>query len=601
MASTTVERIRNFAIIAHIDHGKSTLADRFIEFCGGLDKRQMREQVLDSMDIERERGITIKSQTARLKFVAKDGYEYILNLVDTPGHVDFAYEVSRGLAACEGSVLVVDATQGVEAQTLANAYKAIDARHDIITVLNKVDLPAADPEGVKTQIEEVIGIDASDALLISAKTGQGVTDVLERIVSRVRAPFGDANAPLKALLVDSWYDTYLGVVILVRVVDGVLKSNMKIVMMSTGAEYNIENVGVFTPLKVPCDELSVGEIGYITANIKQVADCLIGDTITLANRPCAKPLEGFKTNAPVVFCSMFPVEADDFSRLREALEKLYLNDASFTFEPESSGALGYGFRCGFLGMLHLEVVHERLEREYDLDLTLTAPSVIYKVYTTAGLVLDVHNSSDMPDTQKIEHVEEPWIEASIMVPSEYVGAVVSLSNDKMGEQKDLSYVGNTALMTYLLPLCEVVFDFYDRLKSLSKGYASLDWKVSGYRPSHVVKLRILINGESIDALSYLVHRDRAETRGRDICLRLKELIPRQQYKVAIQAAIGEKIIARETVDAYRKDVTAKLYGGDVTRKMKLLEKQKRGKKRMKSVGNVNIPHDTFIKALRIDD
>ncbi|WP_264374939.1 MULTISPECIES: translation elongation factor 4 [unclassified Wolbachia] len=598
-----MNNIRNFAIIAHIDHGKSTLADRLIEECNGLETREMTNQVLDSMDIERERGITIKAQTVRLNYTANNGNKYCLNLMDTPGHVDFSYEVSRSLAACEGSLLVVDSSQGVEAQTLANVYKAIDNNHEIIVVLNKVDLPAADPEKVKLQIEEVIGIDASESILISAKTGLGIKDVLEAIVTKLPAPQGDTNAPLQAILVDSWYDPYLGVVILVRVKNGVLKKGMRIVMMSNNATYQVDNIGIFTPKKVMTGELSAGEVGFITASMKEVADCKVGDTITEEKRPCSKALPGFKEVHPVVFCSIFPNNTDDFKYLREALEKLHLNDASFTFDAETSNALGYGFRCGFLGMLHLEVIQERLEREFDLDLTATAPSVIYKVATQNGKVLNIHNPSDMPDPTKIEIVEEPWITATIMVPDQYLGEILSLCEERRGEQQDLSYVGNTttALLKYKLPLSEVVFDFYDRLKSISKGYASLDWEISDYQESQIDKLSFLVNGEPVDALACIVHKSRAEKRGREICARLKDLIPRQQYKIAIQAAVGGKIIARETINPYRKDVTAKLYGGDVTRRMKLLEKQKKGKKRLHSVGNINIPQNAFIEALKIND
>ncbi len=557
-----MKNIRNFAIVAHIDHGKSTLADRLIEECNGLEAREMVNQILDSMEIERERGITIKAQTVRLNYVANDGNHYCLNLMDTPGHVDFSYEVSRSLAACEGSLLVVDSSQGVEAQTLANVYKAIDNNHEIVVVLNKIDLPASDPEKVKLQIEEVIGIDASEAVLISAKTGLGIRNVLEAIVNKLPAPQGNAESPLQAILVDSWYDTYLGVVILVRIKNGLLKKGMRIVMMSNNATYQVENIGIFTPKKVMTEKLSAGEVGFITASMREVADCRIGDTITEEKRPCSEVLPGFKETHPVVFCSIFPHKTDDFKYLREALEKLHLNDSSFTFEAETSNALGYGFRCGFLGMLHLEVVQERLEREFNLDLTATAPSVIYRITTRNGQILNIHNPSDMPDPTKIEVVKEPWISATIMVPDQYLGEVISLCEERRGEQEDLSYVGHTttALLKYKLPLSEVVFDFYDRLKSLSKGYASLDWEVSDYRESQIDKLSFLINGESVDALACIVHKSRAEKRGREICTRLKDLIPRQQYKIAIQSAVGGKIIARETIAPYRKDVTAKLYG-----------------------------------------
>ncbi|CEI85410.1 Elongation factor 4 (EF-4) (EC 3.6.5.n1) (Ribosom al back-translocase LepA) [Ehrlichia minasensis] len=593
--------IRNFAIIAHIDHGKSTLADRLIEECNGLDKREMKDQVLDSMDIERERGITIKAQTVRLVYKAKDGQIYYLNLMDTPGHVDFSYEVSRSLAACEGSLLVVDSSQGVEAQTLANVYKAIDSDHEIIPVLNKIDLASSDPEKVKLQIEDMIGIDASESLLVSAKSGVGIQDVLEAIISRLPSPCGKSDGPLKAILVDTWYDTYLGIVILLRIKDGVIKKGMKIVMMSSNAVYQVDNVGIFTPHKKIVDQLSVGEIGFITASIKELSDCRIGDTITEEQRRCDEPLPGFRTIHPVVFCSIFPNEAGEFDRLREALKKLQLNDASFTFEIEVSNALGYGFRCGFLGMLHLEVIQERLEREFNLDLTATAPGVIYKVTTKNGDVREVHNPHDFSETQNIANIKEPWICATIMVPDQYLGVIMSLCNNKRGEKLDLSYSGNTALLKYRLPLSEVVFDFYDRIKSLSKGYASLDWEMDEYLDSEIAKLSILINSEPVDALACIIHKSKVEQRGREICLRLKDLIPRQQYKIAIQAAIGGRVIARETISPYRKDVTAKLYGGDVTRRMKLLEKQKKGKKKLKSIGNVNVPHNAFIQALKIVD
>ncbi|MFV9870973.1 MAG: translation elongation factor 4 [Anaplasma ovis] len=593
--------IRNFAIIAHIDHGKSTLADRLIEACNALSDRDMKDQVLDSMDIERERGITIKAQTVRLTYAAKDGVVYYLNLVDTPGHVDFSYEVSRSLAACEGSLLVIDSSQGVEAQTLANVYKAIENDHEIVTVLNKADLASSDPEKVKLQVEEIIGLDASDALLISAKTGMGISDVLEAIVNRLPAPVGDANAPLKAILVDSWYDPYLGIVILLRVKDGVLKKGMKVTMLSTGGVYQVDNVGVFTPNKQMVDSLSVGEIGFITAGIKEIADCKVGDTLTEDSRRCDNPFPGFRATCPVVFCSLFPVDASSFEHLREALGKLQLNDSSFTFDMESSTALGYGFRCGFLGMLHLEVVQERLEREFDLDLTATAPSVVYRVTDKHRVTKEVHNPNDLPESHEILGVEEPWIAATIMVPDQYLGSILALCNGKRGEKVDLSYTGNMALLKYRLPLAEVVFDFYDSLKSISKGYASLDWHIDGYMPTEISKLTILINSEPVDALSCIIHKSKVESRGREICERLKDLIPRQQYKVAIQAAVGAKIVARETISPYRKDVTAKVYGRDVTRKMKLLEKQKKGKKRLRSIGNVNVPQSAFIQALKMKD
>ena len=598
---TDLSTIRNFSIIAHIDHGKSTLADRLIEFCGGLETREMKKQILDSMDIERERGITIKAQTVRLKYKAKDGKTYTLNLMDTPGHVDFAYEVSRSLAACEGSLLIVDASQGVEAQTLANVYQAIDNNHEIIPILNKIDLPAAEPDRVKTQIEDVIGIDASDALLISAKTGIGIEEVLEAIITRLPAPKGDAEAPLKAMLVDSWYDAYLGVMILVRIKEGVLTKGAKIRMMGTGGSYEVERVGVFTPKKVIVDKLLPGEVGFITASIKAVADCKVGDTITEERRPTSAPLSGFKPSVPVVFCGLFPVDAADFDHLRESLGRLQLNDASFQFEAESSTALGYGFRCGFLGLLHLEIIQERLEREFDLDLITTAPSVVYRLHMTNGKMIELHNPSDMPDIMKIASIEEPWIKATILVPDTYLGSVLTLCTERRGEQLDLTYAGNRAMAVYRLPLNEVVFDFYDRLKSVSKGYASFDYHLDSYRESDVVKVSILVNAEPVDALSMIIHRGRAESRGRILCERLKDLIPRQLFKIAIQAAIGGKVIARETISAMRKDVTAKCYGGDISRKRKLLDKQKKGKKRMRQFGNVEIPQSAFIAALKMGD
>ena len=598
---TSLSTIRNFSIIAHIDHGKSTLADRLIEFCGGLETREMKQQILDSMDIERERGITIKAQTVRLNYKAKDGIIYTLNLMDTPGHVDFAYEVSRSLAACEGSLLIVDASQGVEAQTLANVYQAIDNNHEIIPILNKIDLPAAEPERVKAQIEDVIGIDASDALMISAKTGIGIEDVLEGIVTRLPAPKGDANAPLKAMLVDSWYDAYLGVMILVRIKDGILTKGAKIRMMGTGGTYEVERVGVFTPKKILVDKLLPGEVGFITASIKHVADCKVGDTLTEERRPTLEPLPGFKPSVPVVFCGLFPVDAADFDHLRESLGRLQLNDASFQFEAESSTALGYGFRCGFLGLLHLEIIQERLEREFDLDLITTAPSVVYRLHMTNGTMKELHNPSDMPDIMKISMIEEPWIRATILVPDTYLGSILTLCTERRGEQIDLTYAGNRAMVVYRLPLNEVVFDFYDRLKSVSKGYASFDYHLDCYRESDVVKVSILVNAEPVDALSMIIHRGRAEARGRILCERLKELIPRQLFKIAIQAAIGGKVIARETISAMRKDVTAKCYGGDISRKRKLLDKQKKGKKRMRQFGNVEIPQSAFIAALKMGD
>lgn len=599
--ATDLSLIRNFSIIAHIDHGKSTLADRLIEACGGLEKREMSEQILDSMDIEKERGITIKAQTVRLNYTAKDGKTYVLNLMDTPGHVDFAYEVSRSLAACEGSLLVVDASQGVEAQTLANVYQALDANHEIVPVLNKVDLPAADVERVKQQIEDVIGLDASDAVPISAKTGIGIDLVLEALVTRLPAPKGDRNAPLKALLVDSWYDAYLGVVVLFRVIDGVIRKGMKIKFMSSGAVHPVERVGVTTPKKVMVDELGPGEMGFFTAAIKEVADTSVGDTITDEKRPAAEALPGFKPSIPVVFCGLFPVDASAFPELRDSLAKLRLNDASFHFEMESSAALGFGFRCGFLGLLHLEIIQERLEREFNLDLITTAPSVIYHVYKTDGTMEEVHNPADMPDPMLIDHIDEPWIKANIMVPDEYLGAILKLCEEKRGRQIELTYVGNRAMVVYRLPLNEVVFDFYDRLKSVSRGYASFDYQMDGYEIGTLVKMTILVNGENVDALATIVHSARAEARGRQLCERLKELIPRQMFKIAIQAAIGGRIIAREDISALRKDVLAKCYGGDISRKRKLLEKQKEGKKRMRNVGNVEIPQEAFIAALKISD
>jgi GTP-binding protein LepA len=598
---TDLQRIRNFAIIAHIDHGKSTLADRLIQTCGGLDQREMREQVLDSMEIERERGITIKAQTVRLNYRAQNGEDYVLNLMDTPGHVDFAYEVSRSLAACEGSLLVVDASQGVEAQTLANVYQAIDANHEIVPVLNKIDLPAAEPERVKQQIEDVIGLDASDAVMISAKTGLNIDQVLEALVNRLPPPKGDAAAPLKALLVDSWYDQYLGVVILVRVKDGVLRTGLKVRLMATGATHPVERTGVFTPKGVPVAELGPGEVGFITAGIKTVADCRIGDTITEERRPAAEPLPGFKPVQSVVFCGLFPTDAADYERLRDSLAKLRLNDASFEYEPETSAALGFGFRCGFLGLLHLEIIQERLEREFDLDLITTAPSVVYKIHLTNGEILMLHNPADMPDPVRIDHIEEPWIKATILVPDEHLGPVLTLCQERRGIQKDLTYAGNRAMVVYRLPLNEVVFDFYDRLKSISRGYASFDYQIDGYEEGDLVLMNILVNSEPVDALALIVHRSAAEKRGRALCERLKDLIPRQLFQIAIQAAIGGRIIARETVKAYRKDVLAKCYGGDITRKRKLLEKQKEGRKRMRQFGNVEIPQSAFLAVLKMGD
>jgi GTP-binding protein LepA len=598
---TDLAQIRNFAIIAHIDHGKSTLADRLIERCGGLESREMQSQVLDSMDIERERGITIKAQTVRLNYTARDGKAYVLNLIDTPGHVDFAYEVSRSLAACEGSLLVVDASQGVEAQTLANVYKALDNHHEIVPVLNKIDLPAAEPERIRAQIEEVIGLDASDAVLISAKTGLGIDEVLEALVTRLPPPKGDAEAPLKALLIDSWYDAYLGVVVLFRVVDGVLRKGMKIRMMSNKTAHVADRIGVFTPKGVLVEALGPGEIGFLTASIKEVADTSVGDTITEERRPAAAPLPGFKPSIPVVFCGLFPIDAANFPELRESLAKLRLNDASFQFEPETSAALGFGFRCGFLGLLHLEIIQERLEREFNLDLITTAPSVIYRVHLYGGEMLELHNPADMPDPSRIEHMEEPWIKATILVPDEHLGSILKLCQDKRGEQVDLTYVGTRAMVIYRLPLNEVVFDFYDRLKSVSRGYASFDYEIDGYREDDLVKMTVMVNSEPVDALAMIVHRANAEARGRQLCERLKELIPRQLFKIAIQAAIGGRVIARETISALRKDVLAKCYGGDVSRKRKLLDKQKKGKKRMRQIGNVDIPQEAFLAALKMGE
>ena len=600
MATHPLENIRNFSIVAHIDHGKSTLADRLIQQTGTVAARDMSEQMLDSMDIERERGITIKAQTVRLEYKAQDGKTYILNLMDTPGHVDFAYEVSRSLAACEGSLLVVDASQGVEAQTLANVYHALDAGHEIVPVLNKIDLPAAEPDRIKAQIEEVIGLDASDAIPISAKTGIGIDLVLEAIVKRLPPPKGDENAPLKALLVDSWYDAYLGVVVLVRILDGSMKKGMRVRMMGADARYDIDRIGVFRPKMQEVETLGPGEIGYITAQIKQVADTRIGDTITDDKRPTAQALLGFKPAQPVVFCGLFPVDAADFEDLRAAMGRLRLNDASFSFEMESSAALGFGFRCGFLGLLHLEIIQERLEREFNLDLIATAPSVIYKIALTDGTEIELHNPVDMPEVVKIKEIKEPWIKATILTPDDYLGSVLKLCQDRRGERLDLSYVGSRAMVVYALPLNEVVFDFYDRLKSVSKGYASFDYALTDYRVGDLVKMSILVNSEPVDALSMLVHRDRAEARGRAMVEKLQELIPPHMFQIPIQAAIGGKIIARETIRALRKDVTAKCYGGDASRKRKLLDKQKAGKKRMRQFGKVEIPQEAFIAALKID-
>ncbi|MBO9707808.1 MAG: translation elongation factor 4 [Caulobacter sp.] len=601
MTSTPLDKIRNFSIVAHIDHGKSTLSDRLIQTTGGLTAREMSAQVLDNMDIEKERGITIKAQTVRLNYKAADGETYVLNLMDTPGHVDFAYEVSRSLAACEGSILVVDASQGVEAQTLANVYQAIDNNHEIVPVLNKVDLPAADVDRVKAQIEDVIGLDASDAVECSAKTGVGIPDVLEAIVTRLPAPKGDRNAPLKALLVDAWYDAYLGVVVLVRIFDGTLKAGQQVRMMQTGATHRIDKVGVFTPKATDVAELGPGEVGFFTASIKEVADAAVGDTITDEKKPTAEPLKGFKEVVPVVFCGLFPVDAADFEDLRAAVGKLRLNDASFTYEMESSAALGFGFRCGFLGLLHLEIIQERLSREFDLDLIATAPSVVYKIKLRNGEEIDLHNPADMPDPMQIEEIAEPWIKATIFTPDEYLGGVIKLCQDRRGVQRELSYVGSRAMVVYDLPLNEVVFDFYDRLKSISKGYASFDYQLEDYRAGDLVKMQILVNAEPVDALSMLVHRSRAESRGRSMCEKMKDLIPQHMFVIPIQAAIGGRIIARETVRALRKDVTAKCYGGDASRKRKLLDKQKEGKKRMRQFGKVEIPQEAFIAALKMDE
>jgi GTP-binding protein LepA len=597
---TPLDHIRNFAIIAHIDHGKSTLADRLIQTTGALSDREMTNQVLDNMDLERERGITIKAQTVRLTYKAKNGQVYELNLMDTPGHVDFSYEVSRSLAACEGSLLVVDASQGVEAQTLANVYQAIEANHEIVPVLNKIDLPAAEPARVKQQIEDVIGLDATDAVEISAKTGLNIEGVLEALVHRLPPPKGDGNGPLKALLVDSWYDQYLGVVILIRVKDGRVKRGQRIRMMAKGSVHQVEQVGVFSPKMIPVDDLGPGEIGYITAAIKTVADCSVGDTITDDRTPATEPLPGFKPSVPVVWCGLYPVDADDFEKLRDSLAKLRLNDASFHYEPETSAALGFGFRCGFLGLLHLEIIQERLTREFDLDLIATAPSVVYHIHRSNGTMVELHNPVDMPDGSVIDHIEEPWIRATIMVPDDYLGAVLQLCNERRGEQVDLTYVGNRAMAVYRLPLNEVVFDFYDRLKSVSRGYASFDYQMDGYAEGDLVRISILVNSDPVDALSFIAHRGVAEARGRSICAKLKDLIPRQLFKIAIQAAIGGRVIARETLGALSKDVTAKCYGGDITRKRKLLEKQKEGKKRMRQFGKVEIPQSAFLAALKMD-
>ena len=601
MSNHQIELIRNFAIIAHIDHGKSTLADRLIEACGGLEKREMTEQVLDNMDIERERGITIKAQTVRLNYNAKDGKTYQLNLIDTPGHVDFSYEVSRSLASCEGSVLVVDATQGVEAQTLANVYLAIDNNHEIIPVLNKVDLPSADVIRVKQQIEDVIGLDTTDAVETSGKTGLGVDNLLEAIVNYLPAPGGDENAPLKALLIDSWYDSYLGVIILVRIHDGILRKKTQIRMMSNNATYLVEKVGIFSPKMTDVEALYPGEVGFITASIKSVGDCRVGDTITDNKRPCDEPLKGFKPSVPVVFCSIFPVDSSQYEALKDALAKLKLNDASIDYQNENSAAVGLGFRCGFLGLLHMEIIQERLGREFDLDLITTAPSVAYKIHLTNGDNILLHNPADMPEPTKIESIEEPMVKATILVPDTYLGAVLKLCTERRGEQQELTYVGARAMVVYKIPLNEIVFDFYDRLKSITSGYASFDYELTEYQKSDLVKVQILINEEPVDALAFLCHKTEAEGRGRQICERLKDLIPRHLFKIPIQACIGGRVVARETISALRKDVTAKCYGGDVTRKRKLLDKQKKGKLRMRQFGKVEVPQSAFIEALRIGD
>ncbi|MGL1919392.1 MAG: translation elongation factor 4 [Hyphomicrobiales bacterium] len=601
MTDYDIDKIRNFSIVAHIDHGKSTIADRLIQITGGLEEREMQDQVLDNMEIERERGITIKAQTVRLDYKAADGETYVLNLIDTPGHVDFAYEVSRSLAACEGSLLVVDASQGVEAQTLANVYKAIENDHELVTVLNKIDLPAADPERIKLQIEDVIGIDTSEAVECSAKTGLGIPDILEAIVKQLPAPEGNLDAPLKASLVDSWYDQYLGVVVLVRIIDGVMKKGQRIQMMGAGTTHLIDRLGVFRPKQEMFDELRPGEIGFFTAAIKEVADTRVGDTVTDLKQPCAEAITGFQPAQPVVFCGLFPVDSSEFEQLREAMAKLRLNDASFEFEMESSAALGFGFRCGFLGLLHMEIIRDRLEREFNIDLITTAPSVIYELHMTDGEMQILHNPADMPDVMAIDHIEEPWIEATILVPDEYLGGVLKLCQDRRGIQKDLTYVGSRAMLVYEMPLNEVVIDFYDRLKSISRGYASFDYSLTGYREENLVRMSILINEEPVDALATIVHAERAENRGRAMCEKLKEMIPRHLFKIPIQAALGGRIVARETIAAMRKDVTAKCYGGDISRKRKLLDKQKKGKKKMRQFGRVEIPQEAFINALKMDD
>ncbi len=598
---TELSSIRNFSIVAHIDHGKSTLADRLIQFCGGLTDREMKEQVLDSMELERERGITIKAQTVRLSYKSNDGKTYILNIMDTPGHVDFSYEVSRSLAACEGSLLIVDSTQGVEAQTLANAYQAINNDHEILPVLNKIDLASSEPDKIKSQIEDVLGIETDNASLVSAKTGVGIEDLLNKIITLLPSPSGEISKELKCMLVDSWYDSYLGVVVLVRVINGELNKGQKIRFMATGATYTIDRVGIFSPKPTEVDKLGPGEIGFINSGIKSVSDCKVGDTITDDKLPTEEVLPGFKPSQPVVFCGMFPIDSDDYEHMRDSMSKLALNDSSFSYEPEVSPALGYGFRCGFLGLLHLEIIRDRFEREFNLELVTTAPSVVYKILMKDGSIVNLHNPTDMPDPVKVENISEPWIKATIIVPEEFLGSVLELCTSKRGIQLNMSYAGNRPLVEYKLPLNEVVFDFYDRLKSITKGYASFDYEITGYEINNLVKVGILINGDPVDALSLIVHKDRSEQRGRALCERLKDLIPRQQFKVAIQAAIGGKIIARETVASFRKDVTQKLYGGDVTRKNKLLDKQKKGKKRMRQFGKVDIPQNTFLNALKMTD
>ena len=597
----STKNIRNFAIIAHIDHGKSTLADRLIQYCGGLSEREMKNQVLDSMDIERERGITIKAQTVRLNYKDDNDDLFQLNLIDTPGHVDFSYEVNRSLSACEGSILVVDAAQGVEAQTLANVYQAIELNHEIIPVINKIDLPASDPDKVCKQIEDVIGLDASDAIKVSAKTGEGIDKIFASLINLIPQPKTKTKENSKALLVDSWYDSYLGVVVLVRVIEGELSKGQKIKMLGTDSSYTIDEVGIFTPKKVSIDKLQAGEIGYIIAGIKNVSDTKIGDTITDFQKPCKNALKGFRPSQPSVFCGLFPTDSGDFEDLRDSIEKLSLNDSSFHFETENSAALGFGFRCGFLGLLHLEIVRERIEREFDIDLITTAPSVIYKIHLTDGEIIELHNPADMPETTNIKFIEEPWIKATILVPDEYLGAVLKLCEERRGHQIDLTYAGTRAMVVYDLPLNEVVFDFYDRLKSVSSGYASFDWQMDSYKQEKLVKMSVLVNEEPVDALSVIVHAERSFSRGRNMCKKLKDLIPRHQFKIPVQAAIGGKIIARETIPPFRKDVTEKLYGGDFTRKMKLLEKQKKGKKKMREFGQVNIPQEAFISALKFDD